>query len=80
MPMPERFALVWSIHRVHRCAFVGWGRNFGLASLPAPQLGYKRPLHALSLALEDSPTRLMCANRSSSLGYHVPVWFAKEFL
>ena len=51
MPMPERFALAWPIHRAHRCAFVGWRRNFGLASLPAPQLGYKRPLHALPLAL-----------------------------
>lgn len=59
MPMPARFALAWPIHRAHRCAFVGWRRNFGLASLPAPQLGYKRPLHALPLAVEDSPTRSM---------------------
>ena len=80
MPMPERFALAWPIHRAHRCAFVGWRRNFGLASLPAPQLGYKRPLHALPLAVEHSPTRSMGANRSSSQGYNVPVWFAKEFL
>ena len=34
MPMPERFALAWLIHRAHRHTFVGWGRNFGLASLP----------------------------------------------
>ena len=80
MPMPERFALAWPIHRAHRCAFVGWRRNFGSASLPAPQLGYKRPLHALAAGLRGFAHAFDGVNRSSSQGYNVPVWFAKEFL
>ena len=51
---PERFALVWSF--IGCIAAPLWdGAQLWLASLPAPQLRYKRPLHALSLALRIRP-------------------------
>ena len=79
MPILVQFAPAWLIRWVHRRAFVGGGRYFGLASLRAPQLRYKRPLYALPLAVKTSLKRSMLASRCFSRGYNMPVPFAKEF-